>query len=150
MIRDLLELLGLVDDNENDEVFEDRMEEEYEERKQRVLRPAPPSASVIICRGDHCLGNMEDLAEAVRKGKIVIADLRKMEREPGQTFLDFISGVTHAAHGVVSRLAPGIFIASPRKSMIEEWEFSADDEILHTDRCQEEEVDDVERTSYRS
>ena len=145
MIRSLLELLGLVEETENDEIFEDLMEDEHEERKQRVLSPAPPIVSVVICRGDNCLENREDLAEVLRQGKIIIADLREIEREPGQTFLDFICGVAYAAHGSVARLAPGIFIVSPRKSMIEEWEYSVDKECYH-----EEEVDDLEGASYRS
>lgn len=140
MFRSLLELLGLVEEVEDDEDFPEVNENEMEERRQRMFRPAPPSASVIICRGMNCSDNMEQLAEELRKGKVLIADLREIEREPGQTFLDFICGVAHGAHGFVSRIAPGIFIAATRRSMVEEWESPVE----------EEEVDDIEGTHYRS
>jgi len=123
MIRSLLELLGLADGAENEETFDDDFGAGFEERKQRMLRPVPPSASVIICRDGNCPANQEELAEAIRKGKVLIADLRKIDRESGQAFLDFISGVIHAAHGFIARLAPGIFIAAAKKSMVEEWDY---------------------------
>lgn len=127
MIRSLLELLGLVDDSENGEFFDDDPGSNLEERKERMLSPVPPSASVIICRDSNCPANQEELAEALRKGKVLIADLRKIDRDSGQAFLDFISGVIHATHGFIARLAPGIFIAAIGRSTVEEWDYPVEE-----------------------
>ncbi len=64
----------------------------------------------------------EELAESIREGKMLLVDLRGMEKEPGQSLLDFLCGVAFANRGVVTRVAGGIFVAAPRKTMIEEWE----------------------------
>jgi cell division inhibitor SepF len=53
---------------------------------------------------------------------MLLVDLRGMEREPGQSLLDFLCGVAFANRGTVLRVAGGIFLAAPRKTMIEEWE----------------------------
>lgn len=116
-------LLGLVDpggDYEDD--WNDDPRPDLEEREERVIRPAAGEADLIILRGSSGPDKKEELAEALRKGKMLLVDLRGMERESGQSLLDFLCGVAFANRGTVLRVAGGIFLAAPRKTMIEEWE----------------------------
>ena len=126
MLEKLMSLLGLVDPADADDEYDEYGEEEYrpdlEEREERFFRPSVGEAELIIFRGSAGQDRKEELGEALRKGKLIIADLRGMEREAGQSLLDFLCGAAFANRGSVLRVAGGIFLASPRKTMIEEWE----------------------------
>ncbi|MGI6782635.1 MAG: cell division protein SepF [Aminivibrio sp.] len=124
MLERLMSLLGLVDpdDSEYDDYGEEEFSPELAEREERVLRPPRGESELIIFRGAAGQDRKEELGEALRKGKMIIADLRGMERESGQSLLDFLCGAAFANRGAVLRVAGGIFLASPRKTMIEEWE----------------------------
>jgi cell division inhibitor SepF len=123
MLERLMALLGLVDPGgDYDDEEEDDLRPDLEEREGRVLRPAAGEADLILLRGSSGPDRKEELAEALRKGKMLLVDLRGMEREPGQSLLDFLCGVACANRGTVLRVAGGIFLAAPRKTMIEEWE----------------------------
>ena len=123
MLERLMALLGLVDRDRED--FEDESGERtngLEEREERILRPPSKQADIILLRGSAGADRKEELAEEIRKGKMVLLDLRGMERETGQSLLDFLCGVASANRGTVVRVAGGIFLIAPRKAMIEEWE----------------------------
>ena len=123
MLERLMALLGLVDPGgEYDDDGEEDLRPDLEEREERVIRPAAGEADLIILRGPSGPDRKEELAEALRKGKMLLVDLRGMEREPGQSLLDFLCGVAFGNRGTVLRVAGGIFLAAPRKTMIEEWE----------------------------
>lgn len=119
MLRNLMELLGLVEDI--DESEEEVLEDHLEKRKQRFFSVPAGKASVVICRQQNCSIFRDSLASSLHHGQVVIADLRKMEKEEGQGILDFLTGVAYAVHGSVSRLCPGVFIIAPRKTLVEEW-----------------------------
>ena len=120
----LMSLLGLVapDSGEYEDYGEEERRPDLEEREERVLRPSAGESELILFRGSSGQDRKEELGEALRKGKMIIADLRGMERESGQSLLDFLCGAAFANRGAVLRVAGGIFLASPRKTMIEEWE----------------------------
>ncbi|MEA4880235.1 MAG: cell division protein SepF [Synergistaceae bacterium] len=123
MLERLMALLGLVD--RNGEEFEDEDAERtngLEEREERILRPPLKQADIILLRGSAGVERKEELAEELRKGRMVLLDLRGMEREPGQSLLDFLCGVASASRGRVVRVAGGVFLVAPKKTMIEEWE----------------------------
>ncbi len=123
MLERLMALLGLVD--RNGEGFEEEDGERInglEEREERVLRSPAKQADLILLRGSAGVDRKEELAEELRKGRMVLLDLRGMERETGQSLLDFLCGVASANRGTVVRVAGGVFLAAPRKTMIEEWE----------------------------
>ena len=113
--------LGLVDPAAEEEEGAGETAE-LETREARVLKPVPESAVILIARGLEGVQRKEELALALRKGKLLLVDLRGLEREEGQSLLDFLCGVSFANRGTVLRAASGIFLAAPRKSMIEEWE----------------------------
>ena len=46
----------------------------------------------------------------------------------GQSTLDFVCGVAYAMKGHVMRLSPGIFLAAPRKGLLEVWEEKGEEE----------------------
>jgi len=116
----VMSLLGLVDSAAEEEPAVEATD--LEAREERVLQALPESAAIILVRGEEGLRRKEDLAQALRKGKMLLVDLRGIEREAGQSLLDFLCGAAFANRGTVIRAAGGVFIAAPRKSMIEEWE----------------------------
>lgn len=125
MFERILSLLGLEtsaepEDEETDEGFGEN--EEHEERRTRVLTPPPARADLVMCHGTVCVGRKEELAEALRSGQMVVVDLRGMEREDGQSVLDFLCGVAFSMRGNVVRVSQAVFLALPKKSMMEEWE----------------------------
>lgn len=121
MLERMMTFLGLVDPAAEEE--EGALEAaELETREARVLKPVPESAVLLIARGLEGVRRKEELAQALRKGKLLLIDLRGLDREEGQSLLDFLCGVAFANRGTVLRAAGGIFLAAPRKSMIEEWE----------------------------
>ncbi len=125
MFERILSLLGLEtsaepEDEETDEGF--REHEDHEERRARVLTPPPAKADLVMCRGTVCAGRKEALAEALRSGQMVILDLRGMEREEGQSVLDFLCGVAFSMRGDVVRVSQAVFLVLPKKTMMEEWE----------------------------
>ena len=120
VLERIMALLGLVDSAADQEEESDTSDRGV--REERVLKIPPESAVFLIVRGREGVRRKEELAEALRRGKMLLVDLRGMEREVGQSLLDFLCGVAFANRGTVVRLAGGIFLAAPRKSMIEEWE----------------------------
>ncbi len=116
----VMSLLGLVDRSAEDEVPGSATA--LEAREDRVLTPILESAALIIARGAEGVRRKEDLVQALRKGRMLVVDLRGLERESGQSLLDFLCGAAFANRGTVIRLAGGVFLAAPRKSMTEEWE----------------------------
>lgn len=123
MLERLMALLGLVDrDGEEFEEEETERTNGLEEREERILRPPSKQADIILLRGSAGVDRKEELAEELRKGRMVLLDLRGMERETGQSLLDFLCGVASANRGTVVRVAGGVFLVAPKKTMIEEWE----------------------------
>ncbi len=123
MLERLMALLGLVD-RDTEELEEEDAERTngLEEREERILRPPSKQADIILLRGSAGVDRKEELAEELRKGRMVLLDLRGMERETGQSLLDFLCGVASANRGTVVRVAGGVFLVAPKKTMIEEWE----------------------------
>ncbi len=119
MLERLMALLGLVDPAAGGE---DEAATDIGEREERVLKAAPGNSAILLVPGPEGARRKEELAEALRKGKMLLVDLRGTERNVGQSLLDFLCGVAFANRGTVVRVAGGVFLASPRKSMIEEWE----------------------------
>lgn len=123
MLERLMALLGLGKDSGDEEEYgEETLQPDLEEREDRVMKPAPVQADLIFLRGGTGLERKEELAEALRKGRMLLVDLRGMDRDSGQSLLDFLCGVAYASRGTVLRVAGGVFLAAPRKTMIEEWE----------------------------
>ncbi len=119
MFEKLLVKLGILEEIIEEYDVED--DEAHLERRQRVLNPAPPDAVMAIVRGSLCVEQRERIAEALHQGMLIIVDLRKVDRDVGQSALDFICGVAYATKGAVMRIAPGVFLAIPDQSLVEEW-----------------------------
>jgi len=120
-MRKILEFLGIAEPEE--EVVEEReaTEEELARRRDLLERPPLPT-SLVICRGMTAVRFGKELAEALRGGKMLILDLRGVDRESGQQLLDFLHGEATSARAALQRLAPGLFLALPNGVNAEEWE----------------------------
>jgi len=115
----LLVKLGILEEIIEEYDVED--DEVHLERRRRVLDPVPPDAVLSIVRGSLCVEQRERIAEALHQGMLIIVDLRKVDRDVGQSALDFICGVAYATKGAVMRIAPWVFLAIPDQSLVEEW-----------------------------
>jgi len=120
VLERVMSFLGLVDPAADEKSGAETAD--LETREERVLKAVPASAVLLIVRSLEGVHRKEELAQALRKGKTLLVDLRGLERGVGQSLLDFLCGVAFANRGTVVRAAGGIFLAAPRKSMIEEWE----------------------------
>lgn len=123
-----LSFLGLIEEDEDYEDEGEFRETNWEERKERVLRPAIGKPAVILARGQVALERKEGLAESLRMGQMVILDMREAELELGQALLDFVCGAVYATQGKVIRIAPGVFLATPHSRLLETWEDSSNPE----------------------
>jgi len=133
MLGKFLELLGLDDVLKKDDKEEDPNRKKWADRKDDVAdhgeeyttgREIPDTKedpSVVLCRQENCLVFMDSMASAIAEGRVVIADLRKMDKDDGQQVVDLLCRETYAQDGIVSRLCAGIFMASARKTLVEEW-----------------------------
>ncbi len=129
MFEKLLVKLGILEEIIEEYDVED--EEAHLERRRRVLDPVPPDTVLAIVRGTLCVEQRERIAEALHQGMLIIVDLRKVDREVGQSALDFICGVAYATKGAVMRIASGVFLAMPDQSLVEEWRSEDDEEKGH-------------------
>lgn len=118
MFERLLAKLGILE--EVDEEYEVD-EEHLKERKRRVLEPPPPETALVVVRGMQCVHRREQIAEMLHQGKLILVDLRLVERGMGQSALDFICGVAYGTKGAVMRVVPGVFLAMTDRALVEEW-----------------------------
>jgi len=119
MLERLLALLGI--SRQRDEWLSDDDLKPYGEEGQ-TSKSSSQRAAVVFCRGVICVERREDLAEALHNGQIIIVDLRNVDKGEGQSALDFICGVAYAMRGVVMRVAPAVFLATPDRNLVELWE----------------------------
>ena len=133
MLGKFLELLGLDDVLKKDDKEEEPNRNKWADRKDDVADHGEDYAtrmeipgtkedpSVILCRQGNCLAFMDSISSAIAEGRVVIADLRKMDKDDGQQVVDLLCREAYSQDGTVSRLCAGIFMASARKTLVEEW-----------------------------
>jgi FtsZ-interacting cell division protein YlmF len=133
MLGKFLELLGLDDVLKKDEKKEDSNRKKWADTKgdvadhseeyatRREITDTKEDPSVVLCRQENCLAFMNSISSAIAEGRVVIADLRKMDKDEGQQVVDFLCREAYSKDGTVSRLCAGIFMASARKTLVEEW-----------------------------
>jgi cell division inhibitor SepF len=127
VFRRILESLGLVEEKIPEEESEGR-DGTIEERRERVFREPAGESRVLLCRPGPGNPGRERMAEALGEGKMLILDLRRLDREEGQGVLDFLCGVAAAVRGTVLRAGPGVFLATPRRWWVEIWDASEGEE----------------------
>ncbi|MCF4150764.1 cell division protein SepF [Dethiosulfovibrio sp. F2B] len=133
MLNRLFELLGMTDDYDDDEIVitshkEDgvgeappAVETSREERLDRIMRPLPPKAEVVLCRGADCLELKDDLLSALRQGRLILIDLQGVDLDLGNELLAAINEVIAASKGSLLRVSRSSFLATPVKTACEEW-----------------------------
>lgn len=122
MLQKLLELLGIVHENERDNFHPTT--ETLEEKSNRLLQPISFLPKILICHNCHDVDRKTEMAEALHRGQFVIVDLHNTDHATGQSILDFLCGVAYAMRGTVVRISPGVFLASPQRGWIESLEDS--------------------------
>jgi SepF-like predicted cell division protein (DUF552 family) len=133
MLGKFLELLGLDDVLKKDDKEEvsnrkkwadtkdDVADHGEEDATRRGIPDTKEDPSVVLCRQKNCLVFMDSISSAIAEGRVVIADLRKMNKDEGQQVVDLLCREAYSQDGTVSRLCAGIFMASVRKTLVEEW-----------------------------
>ena len=92
-----------------------------EERKERVMRPLPPKAEVVLCRGDVAVELLEDMVTALRQGRLVLVDLGGVVMEDANSVLESLHQTVTASRGALFRVSKTTFLATPVKTACEEW-----------------------------
>lgn len=92
-----------------------------EERKERVMRPLPPKAEVVLCRGDVAVELLEDMVTALRQGRLVLVDLGGVVMGDANSVLESLHQTVTASRGALFRVSKTTFLATPVKTACEEW-----------------------------
>ncbi len=92
-----------------------------EERKERVMRPLPPKAEVVLCRGDVAVELLDDMVTALRQGRLVLVDLGGVVMEDANSVLESLHQTVTASRGALFRVSKTTFLATPVKTACEEW-----------------------------
>ncbi len=92
-----------------------------EERKERIMRPLPPKAEVVLCRGEVAVELLDDMLTALRQGRLVLVDLGGVEVEDANSVLESLHQTVVASRGALFRVSKTTFLATPVKTACEEW-----------------------------
>lgn len=92
-----------------------------QERMERVMRPLPPKAEVVLCRGEVAVELLEDMLNALRQGRLVLVDLGGVEMEDANSVLESLHQTVTASRGALFRVSRTTFLATPVKTACEEW-----------------------------
>lgn len=92
-----------------------------QERKERVMRPLPPKAEVVLCRGDVVVEFLDDMLNALRQGRLVLIDLGGVGLEDANSVLESLHQAVIASRGALFRVSRTTFLATPVKTACEEW-----------------------------
>lgn len=69
-----------------------------------------PEADIIVAR---TFADAQTLADAIRRHRAVVLDLRSTEPEMVRRLVDFSSGLTYALDGRMSKIAKGVILVTP-------------------------------------
>lgn len=119
-MRRALEWLGLIE--EGSDAVTDYCPVEFKARRDRFMEKTFPGQGVLVCRDQVSLDREKEMIETLRKGRILVVDLREIDLEPGQRLLDRLCGALQLTHGRIIRIAPAVFLAVPNGGMLEIWE----------------------------
>ncbi|SMG21155.1 FtsZ-interacting cell division protein YlmF [Dethiosulfovibrio salsuginis] len=92
-----------------------------EERKERIMRPLPPKAEVVLCRGAVAVELLDDMLTALRQGRLVLVDLGGVEVDEANSVLESLHQTVVASRGALFRVSKTTFLATPVKTACEEW-----------------------------
>ena len=60
----------------------------------------------------------KDIAELLRSGKPVAMNIGAADSEIARRLIDFASGVTYGIEGKMEKIAPGVFLLTPRGTRV--------------------------------
>lgn len=130
-MRKVGEYLGLVEQAEFDDEFEDDVEQSAPVSRQAVaVRPAPvasiedhrrparrPSTSSDLARIEtvtpRTYNDARTVGEHYRSGVPVIMNLSEIDDDDAKRLVDFSAGLVFAAHGSINRVTAKVFLLSP-------------------------------------
>ncbi len=139
MLKKLFDLLGMSDDYDDEDIVitshaskedlpsgdspssEGATSVAVDERKERVMRPLPPKAEVVLCRGESSFELLDDVLNALRQGRLVLVDLQGLDADRGNKVLDSLHQSITSSRGALFRVSRTTFLASPVKTACEEW-----------------------------
>ncbi|MCW2750031.1 MAG: cell division protein SepF [Aeromicrobium sp.] len=130
-MRKVGEYLGLVEQAEFDDEFEDDIDQPAPVSRQAVaVRPAPvasieehrrparrPSTSSDLARIEtvtpRTYNDARTVGEHYRSGVPVIMNLSEIDDDDAKRLVDFSAGLVFAAHGSINRVTAKVFLLSP-------------------------------------
>ena len=84
-------------------------------RPEGSVRRSEPESHVIVARN---FSDAQVLADAIRRGRTVVLDLRSTEPEMVRRIVDFASGLTYALDGRMAKTAQGVILVTPAGSSL--------------------------------
>lgn len=120
MLKKLFDILGMSDDYDDEDIVI-TPHVPLDERKERVLRPLPPGAEVVLCRGQSSCDLLDDMLNALRQGRLVLVDLQGLDMERANQVLDGLHQSVSDSKGALFRVSRTTFLATPVKTACEEW-----------------------------
>lgn len=79
------------------------------------VRRSEPESHVIVARN---FSDAQVLADAIRRGRTVVLDLRSTEPVMVRRIVDFASGLTYALDGRMAKTAQGVILVTPAGSSL--------------------------------
>ncbi len=107
--------IGLVEDEEPSRVKEDVQAKlpAWEDRERRVSTTPSGSKKVVQIWTPRNGTDAREMANALKKGWLVIMDLSLMDRDDAKQVIHFVYGVIFAMHGVMKPISDSVFLLAP-------------------------------------
>lgn len=115
--------IGLIDDQENNEDYEDEYDDDYEyeepeiintkNNKNKLVSIKNSSAPKIILKKPEDFQDILELVDAVKTKKIVVVNMVEIEQRLAQRMLDYCVGACYALNGSFQEVGKSIYLIAP-------------------------------------
>lgn len=79
------------------------------------IAPAKPifSSKHVIVTSPKVFENAQEIADHMREGRAVLANVENIDHEVARRIVDFVSGVAYALNGTIKKVGQGVFLCAP-------------------------------------
>lgn len=120
--------IGLIDDEEETDDYEDREEDEYEyeepeiinsnSRKNKIVSIKNNSAPKVILKKPVDFQDILELVDAVKSKRIVVINITDIDQRLAQRMIDYCVGACYALNGSFQEIAKSIYLIAPENVAI--------------------------------
>lgn len=120
--------IGLIDDEEETDGYEDREEDEYDyeepeiinsnSRKNKIVSIKNNSAPKVILKKPVDFQDILELVDAVKSKRIVVINIADIDQRLAQRMIDYCVGACYALNGSFQEIAKSIYLIAPENVVI--------------------------------